>query len=125
MKAWKSKAERGSAGLIRLIAWLARTCGRPFCRALLLPIVCYFMLTDAVARRASHEFLSAARERPASWRDVFAHFHAFASTLLDRVYRAGGEFPRFKVTIVGASLVAQAVEEGRGCLLLGAHLGSF
>ncbi len=47
---WKSKAERGSAWLIHLIAWLARVVGRRCCRALLYPIVFYFVLTDATAR---------------------------------------------------------------------------
>ncbi len=125
MSGWKSKAERGSAWLIRLIAWLSRTAGRPFCRALLYPIVFYFVLTDAVARRSSREFLSAALGRRVGWRDVFFHIHAFAATLLDRVYMASGEFGRFQVTISGASLVTEALNGGRGCLLLGSHLGSF
>jgi len=67
MKSWKTKAERGSAWLIHLIAWLARAAGRPLCRVLLYPIVLYFVATDATARRASREFLSAARGRPARW----------------------------------------------------------
>jgi len=125
MKVWKAKAERGSAWLIRLIGWLARTVGRPFCRALLYPIVLYFVVTDAVARRGSAEFLSAAYGRRARWTDVFAHIHAFGATLLDRVYMAVGEFDRFRVTIEGASLVGEALKQGKGCLLLGSHLGSF
>lgn len=125
MKLWKAKAERGSTWLIQLIAWLARTVGRPFCRALLYPIVGYFVATDPVARRASREFLARATGRPAGWRDTFGHLHAFGATLLDRVYMASGEFQRFRVTIVGDELVRQALEQGRGCLLLGSHLGSF
>jgi len=125
MKRWKAKAERGSAWLIALITWLARTVGRPFCRALLYPIVLYFVVTDAQARRSSAEFLGAALGRKARWRDVFAHIHAFAATLLDRVYMAAGEFDRFEVTIEGASLVTDALNAGKGCLLLGSHLGSF
>ena len=125
MKRWKAKAERGSTWLIRLIAWLARSAGRPFCRALLYPIVGYFVATDPMARRASRDFLSRATGRPAGWREAFGHLHAFAATLLDRVYMASGEFQRFRDTIVGDELVRQAMEQGRGCLLLGSHLGSF
>ena len=125
MKAWKTKAERGSAWLIRLIAWLARTAGRRFSRVLLYPIVLYFVITDPVARRGSAEFLKVARGRPAQWTDVFAHIHSFAATLLDRVYMASGEFHRFEITIAGASLVTEALKGGKGCLLLGSHLGSF
>jgi predicted LPLAT superfamily acyltransferase len=87
--------------------------------------VLYFLLTDAVARRASAEFLQAATGRPASLRDVFAHFHCFAVTILDRVYMAAGEFDRFEITLVGLPLLEEALKAGRGCLLLGSHLGSF
>ena len=125
MKRWTDKAERGSTWLIQLIAWLARTVGRPLCRALLYPIVLYFVLTDPMARRASADFLHAARGRPTRLRDVFAHIYCFAATILDRVYMAAGEFDRFEVTIVGLPLLEEALEAGRGCLLLGSHLGSF
>lgn len=125
MKRWTDKPERGSAWLIRLIAWLARTAGRPLCRGLLYPIVFYFMVTDGTARRASAEFLQAVRGRPAGWKEVFAHIYWFAATLLDRVYLAAGEFDRFELTIKGLDRLVEALQAGRGCLLLGSHLGSF
>ncbi len=109
---WAAKAERGSAWLIRLIAWLARVAGRPLCRTLLYPIVTYFVLTDPVARRASREFLSAATERTARWIEVFGHLYSFAATLLDRVYLAAGEFHRFHISIEGDTLVRSAFEVG-------------
>jgi predicted LPLAT superfamily acyltransferase len=125
MSTWKAKAERGSAWLIHLIAWLARVAGRSVCRILLYPIVLYFVATDATARRASREFLGRACARRASWLDVVDHLHCFATTLLDRVYMAGGDFARFEVTVKGDALVGAALESGSGCVLLGSHLGSF
>lgn len=125
MNPWTAKAERGSAVLIRLIVWLARRAGRRLCRVLLYPIVAYFVVTDQTARRASREFLSTVRGRPAGWHDVFEHVFTFAATLLDRVYMAVGDFDRFEVTIEGLPLVERALESGRGCVLLGSHLGSF
>lgn len=123
--AWSEKAERGSAFLIQFIAWLARVAGRPLCRVLLYPITLYFVLTDRMARQASAEFLGAVHGRKASWREVFSHVHAFASTLLDRVFMALGKFDRFVVTIEGLPLVDRAMRSGKGCLVLGSHLGSF
>ena len=125
MSKWTLKAERGSTWLIQLIAWLAVVAGRPVCRALLYPIVSYFVLTDRTARRSSAEFLAIARARPPRLRDTFAHIHSFAATLLDRVYMAKGQFDRFDVNIVGLDLVDRALAGGKGCLLLGSHLGSF
>lgn len=125
MTSWTGKAESGSAWLIELMVWLARAAGRPLCRALLYPITLYFLLTDTSARRASAQFLGAVHGRGARWREVFAHFYCFAATLLDRVYMAAGEFSRFEVNIEGLALVDRAIQEGRGCVLLGSHLGSF
>jgi predicted LPLAT superfamily acyltransferase len=123
--AWRDKPERGSDPAIRLIGWLARRVGRRVCRALLVPIVIYFVVTDETARRASREFLGAATDRPVSLLQVGRHLFTFATTLLDRVYLANGDLSRFQLTIEGASLVTEALALGRGCLLLGSHLGSF
>ena len=125
MKAWTAKAERGSAWLIQVIVWLARKGGRRLCQCLLYPISLYFVLTDRVARTASAEFLVAARGTPASWTDVFRHIYTFATTLLDRVYMATGDFHRFQVHIEGLPVIDRLLAEGRGCVLLGSHLGSF
>ena len=125
MSDWTGKAERGSAWLIRLIVWLARTAGRSVCRLLLYPIALYFVLTDRTARGASSEFLQAVHGRPARWSEVFRHIYTFATTLLDRVYMAAGDFHRFEVEIVGVPVVDRLLAEGRGCVLLGSHLGSF
>ncbi|HSW20743.1 MAG TPA: hypothetical protein VLJ86_26195 [Ramlibacter sp.] len=125
MKTWTSKAERGSAWMISLIVWLARRGGRSLCRVLLYPITMYFVLTDRVARRASADFLRAVNGRPAGWLHVFRHLYTFATTLLDRVYMATGDFERFEVKIVGLPLVDRLLAQGRGCLMLGSHLGSF
>jgi predicted LPLAT superfamily acyltransferase len=125
VSAWTAKAERGSAWLIALIVWLARTCGRTLCRGLLFPITLYFVLTDGVARRASADFLQAVNGRRAGWADVFRHIYTFATTLLDRVYMAAGDFDRFEVEIVGLPMVDGLLAQGRGCVLLGSHLGSF
>ena len=125
MSVWAAKAERGSELLIRLIAWLATAVGRPFCRMLLYPIVLYFLVSDATARRSSSEFIGFVRGRPARLREVFAHFHTFAATLLDRVYMAHGEFQHFDVVIEGVELLDRALQAGKGCILLGSHLGSF
>jgi len=122
---WKAKAERGSAAAMHLIAWFARCVGRLPCRVLLVPIVLYFLATDRTARRASREFLSLAYGRLARWSDVFSHLYSFGATLLDRVWMASGELERFDVTVEGDPLFDEALASGKGCVLLGSHLGSF
>lgn len=74
---------------------------------------------------ASREFLSRVLGRRARWWDVARHFHSFAGTILDRVYLVAGDHRRFELRMHGADAVLGQLAKGRGCILLGAHLGSF
>ncbi len=122
---WRDRPERGSRGMVRLIIWLALHGGRRLCRVLLVPIVSYFVLTAPLARRASQDFMRRALGRPARWRDTFLHLFVFATTLLDRVYLLNGRQRELQVEVSNAHLFWEAMAAGRGCLLLGSHLGSF
>lgn len=122
---WTTRNERGNEFSLRLIAWLARVAGRPFCRLLLYPIVLYFMATDKAARKASADFLQRVWGRKPKASEVFRHLRCFATTLLDRVYLANHEVDRFNITIENRQLIDAALAKGHGCVLLGSHLGSF
>ena len=122
---WRNKSERGSRSLKRLIIWLALHCGRTLCLALLFPICTYFILTAPRARRSSLAFLSRALSRRATWRDTFRHLFVFSTTLLDRVYLLNGRQRELTVDVSNESIFWQTLAQGRGCLLLGSHLGSF
>ena len=122
---WRERRERGSIGAIRLIIWLALHAGRGVCRVLLVPICAYFMLTAPQARRASREFLGRACSRKPGWRDTFHHLFTFATTLLDRVYLIHGRRNMLAIEVSNEAVFWSALAAGRGCLLLGSHLGSF
>lgn len=122
---WATRRERGSLWLLRLMAWIAVTLGRPVARVILHPIALYFVLFAPAARRQSRRYLERALGRPATWADGYRHVHAFASTVLDRVYFARGQLQAFDLQLEGVELMDQAVAEGGGAVLLGAHVGSF
>ena len=122
---WRGRPERGNPGPKRLIIWLALRVGRPFCRALLAPIIAYFLATAPGTRRASREFLTRALGRRATWRDSFRHLFVFATTLLDRIFLLHGRHRDFEIALTNARVFEEAIAAGRGCLLLGSHLGSF
>ncbi len=122
---WRDRRERGSNSAIRLIIWLAIHVGRGLCRVLLVPICAYFFVTAPRSRQASHDFLSRALGRAATWRDTFAHLFVFSTTLLDRVYLLHGRQRELDIAVTNEAVFWDALAAGRGCLLLGSHLGSF
>jgi predicted LPLAT superfamily acyltransferase len=122
---WTNLPERGTLTSLRLIAWIAMHIGRWAARLLLYPITFYFVITARAARRTSYEYLKRVRGYPAHWWQVFRHFHCFAATILDRLYLLRGEFERFDVKLHGKEILHPQIENGKGCILLGSHLGSF
>lgn len=122
---WRNRPERSNVFAIRVIVWVARTLGRRVARALLYPICGYFLLSSPKVRAASAKYLGKVLGRRASFADMFWHCHAFASTVLDRVFLLADRFGMLDVRLHGLETVQAVVARGQGCILLGAHLGSF
>jgi predicted LPLAT superfamily acyltransferase len=122
---WLELPERGSPAMLRAMNWLAVRLGRKLARLLLYPVTLYFLLAARKPRERSYEYLGRVGGRPAHWWNVFRHFHYFAATILDRVYLLRGEFELFDFTIHNREILHEQVASGRGCILLGSHLGSF
>ena len=123
--AWKTQKERGNRGMIHLIVWVAQSLGRSFARALLYAICLYYLFRSREANQALRHYYLRAQCRSPGWRELFHHYYWFASTLLDRVYFLRGRFDQFDIRIHGIDTLDRALAGGRGCLLLGSHLGSF
>lgn len=123
--AWAVRRERGSAFLIRFIAWLALTLGRSATRLLLYPITLYFLVFAPAPRRSSAAYLERIFGRPARIHEVFKHIQCFAATILDRVFFLTGRFELFDIELIGDDAIAKINGDGQGIILLGAHFGSF
>ncbi len=113
-----------------MAVWLVRLLGRRLSRALLWPVCVGFAIGSGSARAASRDYLRRVLGRPARASDVLRHFTTFATTVLDRVYFLNDEAARFDITIHGEAVVTDILARGPagaggGCLLLGAHHGSF
>lgn len=122
---WARLPERGNPLALRLICWIALHVGRSAGRVLLYPITLYFLATATAARRSSRRYLRRALGREPGWRDLFRHIHCFAATILDRVYFLTGRLEQFEIEIFGGQRILDQATSGRGCILLGSHLGSF
>ncbi|MDR1969592.1 MAG: acyl-CoA synthetase, partial [Burkholderiaceae bacterium] len=122
---WSRAPERSNMLALRIICWIALTCGRRVARWVLHPISLYFLLFSPGPRRHIKRYLSRAVGRHHTWRDGYRLIHAFASTALDRVYFLRGRVDLLEVRIHGVSALEAEAAQGRGALLLGAHVGSF
>ena len=122
---WLTQRERSSVFALRLLAWIARILGRRVARVVLYPVCAYFLLFSSTARTASRRYLSRVLGRAAGMRDVFRHYHTFATVALDRVYLLQDRLDLFDVLLHNEEVLARHLACGEACLLLGAHLGSF
>jgi predicted LPLAT superfamily acyltransferase len=126
LRRWADLPELGTPRMLRLILWIAMHIGRGTARLLLYPVSFYFLISAQAARRVSYDYLRRVRDgRTPHWWDVFRHFHCFAATILDRVYLLRGEFAHFDVALHQEEIVHRQMQSGKGCVLLGSHLGSF
>jgi predicted LPLAT superfamily acyltransferase len=122
---WKQRPEGGGRFALWLIRSVGRHGGRAVGRACLYPITLYFLARRGPERRASRAWLTRASGRPATLVEVARHIHAFASTILDRIFLLSGELHRFDIAIEGLPALDAQLAKGRGVLLFGSHLGSF
>jgi predicted LPLAT superfamily acyltransferase len=122
---WARESERGNRLALRVMAFIAVTFGRRVARWVLHPITLYFVLFARGSRRHSKRYLERALGRPVRVSDLYLHVFTFAAMVLDRVYFARGHLHEFELHSEGTPLIDELIAQGRGALLLGAHLGSF
>ncbi|MFZ3128624.1 MAG: acyl-CoA synthetase [Rhodoferax sp.] len=122
---WMQRKERGSVFWLRVMCWLSLALGRRLSRTVVYGIALYFLLAVPAARTASRSYLTRCLERPATWRDVYRHFLAFASTIHDRVYLINDRHALFDIRTYGTEALHAAHAQQQGIFLFGAHLGSF
>ncbi len=124
-KSWQESKERSTPVTLQLIRWIALHLGRPVARSLLYPISLYFLLFAVPQRKASQQYLARVLKRKVTWLDSAKHIHAFASTILDRVYLLTGQFAKLDISFQAENIPLSYSKNGVGCLLLGSHIGSF
>jgi predicted LPLAT superfamily acyltransferase len=131
---WTRIAERGTANALRFGAWFHETFGRRPMQIVLWGIAIYFQLFHRAVSRGSRQYLDrvwaspVGREslgRPPGTLMVLRHIHSFAVSLYDRLVVWGGALDSYQIDHDGSEEIFELARQGRGALLLGAHLGSF
>jgi predicted LPLAT superfamily acyltransferase len=123
--AWLEQRERGSMFGLRLMVGTAFFLGRTIARLILYPACLYFLLFSVRSRRASRKYLARVLGRRPRFADLFRHYFFFATVALDRFFLLNNRYELFQIEIHGEEILQQTLDRGQGCLLLGAHLGSF
>ena len=123
--AWLERPEGGSEFALRILLWTALGLGRTVTRLILLPMTAYFLLRRKPEREASRTYLHRVLGRQPTLLEIARHFHTFASVTLDRVYFLADNLDRFDTRVFGIPDLHRAMSQGRGVLLIGAHIGSF
>ncbi|MDA8361698.1 MAG: hypothetical protein M0Z44_06865 [Gammaproteobacteria bacterium] len=121
---WSEQRERGSALLLRLMRAIALAAGRRVAGLLLWPITLYYYVAAGSGRVALAHFYQALGRRPTG-RVLFHHYLTFAHTILDRVYLLARRADAPPLRVQGFEAIQKWLDRGQGCVLLGAHLGSF
>ena len=107
------------------LARVALSVGRPAARALL-PLICAYFIVVLAAGAARVARLSRARPRPR--RTLARHLRPLPLLRDDdpRPRAVAGRPPRrYDISIDGVDALDEALRDGRGALLVGAHYGSF
>jgi predicted LPLAT superfamily acyltransferase len=125
LSTWRDHQERSSLALLKLMVWISLRLGRTVGRCVLSVITLYFLLFSPRARRASRSYLRQVTGRPVRLIDQYRHFHAFASTIHDRIYLLNEQFDLYDIEATGTEEVMQEAHRAPGAILVGGHLGSF
>jgi predicted LPLAT superfamily acyltransferase len=126
VRIWSGR-QRGNVLGHWIFQQLLKMAGRDLAGWLLVPVTAYYWIFSPGSRRASRDFLRRAA-RAWGWPRrprVFTHLLAFADTLLDRACLFSGAGGVFTFSYEGEEHIRAAVAEGRGVILVSAHVGNW
>ncbi|MHB8253566.1 MAG: LpxL/LpxP family acyltransferase [Acidiferrobacter sp.] len=124
-RAWFEKRERGNGRLLHVTRRLVLLIGRRSALILLWPITAYFYTLSRDGRKGLARYYRALLTHKPPRGTVFFHYLTFARTILDRVYLLARRADAPCCEMHGFEAVNDHLRSGQGCVLLGAHLGSF
>jgi predicted LPLAT superfamily acyltransferase len=123
---WQGKTRGGSLGY-RFFIFLLQSFGLPTAYFFLRLVVFYFAFFAPKASFAQYHFLRKAHHF--GWLQallgVFRNYYFFGQVILDKVALMSGIKTQFTYDFEGEHFLHQLAEEGKGGLLVGAHIGNW
>jgi predicted LPLAT superfamily acyltransferase len=126
---WARIGESTFAAGIWFLYGVHAVVGRRLLRPLLWPVVLVYGCTQGRARRASLDYLRRMQAAHGviggepGWRHWLRHLMSFAETLLDKLLATSGRYAWTQVRTEGQEQVDALLAQGRGALLVTAHVG--
>lgn len=128
---WARMEEKGVYWGFRLMVAMFRLLGPQIIKLFLFFVIGYFFLTGFSARRASLDFLGRAwalddgsdDDKP-GLKHSFRHFWSFGTAIVDKFSAWSGRFSLDDVDYTGLEIYQQLVAEGRGAIMVTAHVGN-
>ena len=123
-RGWRDVEEKGNGAGIAALVVVATTLGRWPARRLVEMIAFYYALFSPRTRHVVRDFLARVGE-PVGFFRVYRQVLRFAQTALDGLFLVRGKIGAFTVDRDGTHHLDALRREGKGAILLGAHVGSF
>ncbi|WP_434358622.1 glycosyltransferase family 2 protein [Parasalinivibrio latis] len=128
---WSARKERGTILGIKLLLATYSLLGRRAFNLMLKPVMYYYWLTGKAAKAASQDYLDKvsayAKANNIPLPGHFTSYHhllSFGETTLDKLAAWKGDFDESNLTITGGEHFREIVEQNRGAVLIGSHLGN-
>ncbi|WP_035056703.1 LpxL/LpxP family acyltransferase [Andreprevotia chitinilytica] len=127
---WAKIGEAGFLSGMKLMFAIYHRLGRwPF-RLVLYPVLAWYVLTNAIARHASKDYLtrlhraSAGHTPPPTLANIYRHFTAFAEMMLDKLLVWSGDLDRVIYAIENPGVLRDRMAAGQGAVIVTAHIGN-
>lgn len=130
---WARIEERGVYAGLSTMLGVYRILGRRCFSLLLYPVIAYFFVFGAEARRSSRVFLDRVYATPAGagsfdgppgLRQTFRHLFAFGDAILDKLAAWAGDIADRDISYHNREIFDALLHEKRGAVLVASHLGN-
>lgn len=123
-KKWDGKAKGSALGNLIFIK-IIETYG-PFAAYALLGLVAWhYAIFNHAGIRALKKFRKNAGFKHTNIFHLFRHFYSFGMVLIDKVTFSIKKNPPFKFTFINENIISEALAQGKGVILLSAHIGNW
>ncbi len=126
-RSWTGETRGGHLGNLFFV-WLVRCGGLALTPPLVFCISLWFLAFEPRGRRVSSDLAERLGRGGSTWRRlrfVRRHFALFGTLLLDRIAILNGCGQRFRFEFEGEEEIERALAQGRGALLVTAHIGNW